>query len=53
MIYSTLLNKFFEGRVKLWKSFWIVGEFIFGIVILLLLQIDKYFLNIDFSDKKL
>ena len=45
MIISTLLNEFFEGRVKLWKSFWIVGEFIFGIVILLLIQIDKYFLS--------
>ena len=45
MNFSTLLNDFFQGRIKLWKSFWIVGEFIFGIVILLLLQIDKYFLS--------
>ena len=42
---SNLVKDFFYGRIKLWKSFWIVGELIFGFVILLLLQIDKFFLS--------
>ena len=42
MIKINLINDFFEGKIKLWKSFWIVGELIYGFLLLVLLQLDKY-----------
>ena len=36
------MQNFFEGKVKLWRSFWIVGELIYGFLLLVLLQLDKY-----------
>tara|TARA_B100000886_G_C20096072_1_gene355923 strand:+ start:134 stop:475 length:342 start_codon:yes stop_codon:yes gene_type:complete len=37
-----LIQDFFEGKIKLWKSFWIAGELIYGFLLLVLLQLDKY-----------
>ena len=37
-----LIKDFFEGKIKLWKSFWIAGELIYGFLLLVLLQLDKY-----------
>ena len=45
MSLKVIFKDFFEGRIKLWKSFWLYGEFLYGAFILLLIQIDKYFLN--------
>ena len=42
MIKFSLIQDFFEGKVKLWKSFWIAGEIIYGLLLLVLLQLDKY-----------
>ena len=42
MIKFNLIKDFFEGKVKLWKSFWIAGELIYGFLLLVLLQLDKY-----------
>ena len=50
MIKSSLIQDFFEGKVKLWKSFWIAGELIYGFLLLVLLQLDKYFFS-DLSER--
>ena len=42
MIKINLIYDFFEGKIKLWKSFWIAGELIYGFLLLVLLQLDKY-----------
>ena len=42
MIKINLIQDFFEGKIKLWKSFWIAGELIYGFLLLVLLQLDKY-----------
>ena len=42
MIKINLIQEFFEGKIKLWKSFWIAGELIYGFLLLVLLQLDKY-----------
>ena len=42
MIKLNFIQNFFEGKVKLWRSFWIVGELIYGFLLLVLLQLDKY-----------
>ena len=38
----TNIYKFWYGHITLWKSFWIAGELIYGFLLLVLLQIDKY-----------
>ena len=50
MINLSLMQNFFEGKVKLWRSFWIVGELIYGFLLLVLLQLDKYFFS-DLSER--
>ena len=50
MIKFSLIQDFFEGKVKLWKSFWVVGEIIYGFLLLVLLQIDKYLFS-DLSER--
>jgi len=47
--YSFIQN-FFEGKVKLWKSFWIAGELVYGFLLLILLQLDKYLFS-DLSER--
>ena len=42
MIKINLIQDFFAGKIKLWKSFWIAGELIYGFLLLVLLQLDKY-----------
>ena len=42
MIKINLIQDFFGGKIKLWKSFWIAGELIYGFLLLVLLQLDKY-----------
>ena len=50
MIKFSLIQDFFEGKIKLWKSFWIAGELIYGFLLLVLLQLDKYFFS-DLSER--
>ena len=46
----SFIQDFFEGKVKLWKSFWIAGELVYGFLLLILLQLDKYFFS-DLSER--
>tara|TARA_A100000164_G_scaffold330342_1_gene318736 strand:- start:135 stop:479 length:345 start_codon:yes stop_codon:yes gene_type:complete len=45
MINSILIKHFFEGRVKLWKSYWLVGELLNGLVLLIIFNLEIYFFN--------
>ena len=45
MIVRNLLIEFFEGRIKLWKSYWLVGELLNGVVLLIIFNLEIYFFN--------
>ena len=54
MIKYSLIQDFLEGKIKLWRSFWIAGELIYGFLLLVLLQLDKYlFSNLSDMSKNL
>ena len=41
-----LINKFWNGEITLWKSYWIVGELLNALLILLIFNIEiKFFRN--------
>ena len=40
-----LIVKFFNGEITLWKSYWIVGELINALIILLIVNIEINFFN--------
>ena len=44
-----IIKNFFEGRVKLWKSYWLVGELLNGIVLLIIFNFEIYFFNTNSS----
>ena len=44
-----LIKKFFEGKIKLWKSYWLVGELLNGIVLLIIFNLEIYFFNTNSS----
>ena len=46
---SIFLNDFFKGKVKLWKSYWLVGELLNGIVLLIIFNLEIYFFNSNSS----
>ena len=50
MTNTNIIKDFFEGKIKLWKSFWIAGELIYGFLLLVLLQLDKYLFS-EFSER--
>ena len=50
MTNTNIIKYFFEGKIKLWKSFWIAGELIYGFLLLVLLQLDKY-LFLELSER--
>ena len=35
-----LINKFWEGKIKLWKSYWLIGELLNALVILIIFNIE-------------
>ena len=40
------LNEFWQGKISLWKSYWIVGELLNALVIILIYNFEiKYFNN--------
>ena len=43
------LNDFWIGKVKLWKSYWLVGELLNGLVLLIIFNLEIYFLNTNSS----
>tara|TARA_Y100000768_G_scaffold17993_1_gene12433 strand:- start:390 stop:734 length:345 start_codon:yes stop_codon:yes gene_type:complete len=45
MINSALIKDFFEGKVKLWKSYWLVGELLNGLILLIIFNLEIYFFN--------
>ena len=45
MINSRLIKDFFDGKVKLWKSYWLVGELLNGLVLLIIFNLEIYFFN--------
>ena len=49
MINTNLIKKFFEGKVKLWKSYWLVGELLNGIVLLIIFNLEIYIFNTNSS----
>ena len=46
---NNLLKDFFEGKVKLWKSYWLVGELLNGIFLLIIFNLEIYFFNSNSS----
>ena len=40
-----ILVKFWQGKIKLWKSYWIVGELINALVIITIFNIELRFFN--------
>ncbi len=49
MINTNIIKDFFEGKIKLWKSYWLVGELLNGIVLLIIFNLEIYFFNTDSS----
>ena len=44
-----MVKNFFEGKIKLWKSYWLVGELFNGIVLLIIFNLEIYFFNTNNS----
>ena len=44
-----VVKDFFEGKVKLWKSYWLVGELLNGIFLLIIFNLEIYFFNSNSS----
>ncbi len=42
---SFVVRDFFEGKVKLWKSYWLVGELLNGLVLLIIFNLEIYLFN--------
>ena len=40
-----IVSDFWLGKVKLWKSYWLVGELLNGIVLLIIFNLEIYFFN--------
>ncbi len=46
---NILIKNFFEGKIKLWKSYWLVGELLNGVVLLIIFNLEIYFFNTNSS----
>ena len=44
-----IINDFFYGKIKLWKSYWLVGELLNGLVLLIIFNLEIYFFNTNSS----
>ena len=49
MINTIPIKDFFEGKIKLWKSYWLVGELLNGVVLLIIFNLEIYFFNTNSS----
>ena len=48
---ENLINKFWKGKITLWKSYWLVGELFNALFILVIVNFEIYFYdNNQFSD---
>ena len=43
MINILIIKDFFDGKIKLWKSYWLVGELLNGLVLLIIFNLEIYF----------
>ncbi len=46
---TQVLNDFWIGKVKLWKSYWLVGELLNGLILLIIFNLEIYFFNTNSS----
>ena len=46
---NNLIKNFFEGRIKLWRSYWLVGELLNGIILLIIFNLEIYLFNSNSS----
>ena len=44
-----IVSDFWTGRIKLWKSYWLVGELLNGLVLLIIFNLEIYFFNTNSS----
>tara|TARA_B100000401_G_C52759570_1_gene697444 strand:+ start:680 stop:1021 length:342 start_codon:yes stop_codon:yes gene_type:complete len=44
-----IVSDFWLGKVKLWKSYWLVGELLNGIVLLTIFNLEIYLFNTNSS----
>ena len=49
MTNTNIIKDFFEGKIKLWKSYWLAGELLNGIVLLVIFNLEIYFFNTNSS----
>ena len=51
MVKNIVIRDFFEGKVKLWKSYWLVGELLNALFIFVIFNIEIYlFKNNQFTN---
>ena len=44
-----IVNDFWNGKIKLWKSYWLVGELLNGLVLLIIFNLEIYLFNTNSS----
>ncbi len=44
-----IITDFWEGKIKLWKSYWLVGELLNGLVLLIIFNLEIYLFNTNSS----
>ena len=44
-----IVSDFFNGEIKLWKSYWLVGELLNGLVLLIIFNLEIHFFNTNSS----
>ena len=44
-----IVSDFFNGDIKLWKSYWLVGELLNGLFLLIIFNLEIYFFNTNSS----
>ena len=40
-----VINNFWEGKIKLWKSYWLVGELLNGLLLLVIFNLEIHIFN--------
>lgn len=46
---KSLLREFWLGKISLWKAYWLIGELLNGLVLLIIFYVEIYFFNSDNS----
>tara|TARA_A100001011_G_C14016391_1_gene717572 strand:+ start:87 stop:428 length:342 start_codon:yes stop_codon:yes gene_type:complete len=46
---NEIINNFWQGKIKLWKSYWLIGELLNGLVLLIIFYLEIYLLNASSS----